>query len=148
MMSTKNATTIRKGMEKFAAATVVQSDKISLPLLIFDNLKGNIELLNKFNSFESIKVILCAVLTMIIPPIEKRGKENSSNHAISNLLGLNNKSLLMKHVFENCESLLAIKSLPLGACTVGMIERSLEPIIRYENSFIIHLIILFCNNVI
>lgn len=67
MVSTKNATTIKKGMEKFSEEKVVLNDKISLPLLMFDNIKENIELLNNFNSFESIKVILCVILTLIIP---------------------------------------------------------------------------------
>jgi hypothetical protein len=129
-VSTKNAITIKKGMEKFGVEKVLQNDKISLPLIIFDNIKENIESLNRFNSFENIKVILCAVLTIIITPIEKRSRENSSNHAISNLLGLNNKSMLMKHVFEKSESLLTTKKLPRGSCTVGMVESSLAPIVR------------------
>ena len=93
MIATKNATTIRRVKEKLNGIRPIQNTKIYLPLIIFDNIKENIDLLNKFNSFENIKAILCTILTIIIPPTEKRPEENSSNNAMSNLLGVNNKSL-------------------------------------------------------
>ena len=130
MISTKNATTLRREKEKLNGDKVIQNSKISLPLTIFDNIKENIDFLNKYTAFESIKAILCTVLTITIPPNQKRPKENSSNNAISNLLGVNNKSLLMKHVFEKCELLSKLKSMPHGTCTVGMIENALTPITR------------------
>lgn len=132
MISTKNATTLKREKEKLNNENLIKYPKISLPLVIFDNIKENIQLLNKYNSYESIKVILCTLLTVIIPATERRMKENSSNNAICNLLGLNNKSLLMKHVFVQCEALSELKRLPHGTCTIGMIENAIKPIIRYR----------------
>ena len=109
MISTKNATTLKREKEKFNNENLIEYPKISLQLIIFDNIKGNIQLLNKYNSYESVKVFLCTLLTILIPATEKRMTENSLNHAICNLLGLNNKSLLMKHVFVQCETLSELK---------------------------------------
>ena len=71
MISTKNKTTIRREKEKLNDIRPIQKTKISLPLIIFDNIKENIDLLNKFNAFENIKAIICTILTITIPPIEK-----------------------------------------------------------------------------
>ena len=87
MISTKNATTLKREMEKFKDNNLIQHQKISLPLVMFDNIKENVQFLNKYNSYESIKVILYAILTVLIPSTEKTMKENYSNNAICNLLG-------------------------------------------------------------
>ena len=146
MISTKNATTLKREMEKLKDNNLIQHQKISLPLVMFDNIKENIQFLNKCNSYESIKVILCAILTVLIPSTEKTMKENYSNNAICNLLGLNNKSLPMKHVFAQCESMLELKRLPRVNCTIGMIE-CIQTNFKVLITYAIHNHILVSNNI-
>ena len=105
MISTKHAITMNREKSSLAKTKeFYDSHKVSLPLLLFDNLLEKIKVIQQFNTHESMRVVLCTVLSLMIPSLQKRVNGNAAKNSICNLLGLSDKSSLTKHIFNRFKS--------------------------------------------
>lgn len=77
----------------------------SVKLAIFKLLRRSVTKLNRLNSTEPIRRILCVVLPLVFRTEEIRKTLVSSKAPIAELLGFNEKSILGKHVFEKSQGL-------------------------------------------
>jgi hypothetical protein len=100
----------------------------TIKLAIFEQLRISITKLNEFNSIESIRIVLCTILPLVIPEDQVRKQNSISKSGIAMALGFNEKSLIGKHVFE--KSLELHSALNGGTNTVQYIENAVVPITR------------------
>jgi hypothetical protein len=93
----------KEKMSLSAQKTVVASSGIKLA--VFEQLRSSIAKLNRLNSIESMRRILCVVLPLVIPVDEMRKGTITSKASIAEILGFNEKSIIGKHVFERSQAL-------------------------------------------
>lgn len=83
--------------------TIVASS--AMKLAVFEQLRTSITKLNRLNSIESMRRIMCVVLPLVIPIEAMRKGAVISKASIAELLGFNEKSIIGKHVFERSQTL-------------------------------------------
>jgi hypothetical protein len=93
----------KEKMSLSAQKTVVARSGIKLA--VFEQLSSSIAKLNRLNSIESMRRILCVVLPLVIPVDEMRKGTIISKASIAEILGFNEKSIIGKHVFERSQTL-------------------------------------------
>lgn len=77
----------------------------AVKLAIFQQLQFSITKLNKLNSTESMRKIMCVILPLVIPVEKMRNESIASKATVAKLLGFNEISVLGKHVFEKSNTL-------------------------------------------
>ena len=104
MKLTKGLNRLEKEELLLSEQKVVVSSS-ALKLAVFEQLRMSVTKLNRFNSTESMRRILCVVLPLVIPPEGMRKITAASKASVAELLGFNEKSVLGKHVFEKNQTL-------------------------------------------
>ena len=77
----------------------------AVKLAVFQQLHSSITKLNKLNSVESMRRIMCVILPLVIPAEKMKTDNIASKATVAKLLGFNEKSILGKHVFDKSVTL-------------------------------------------
>ena len=127
MKLTKGLNRLEKEELLLSERKVVVSSS-SIKLAVFEQLRVSIKKLNKFNSTESIRRILCVVLPLVIPTEGMRKTTAASKSSVAELLGFNERSILGKHVFEKSHALHT--ALQSNTNEIKIFEDAVLPVIR------------------
>jgi hypothetical protein len=92
------------------------------------------KIINAFNKNESIRKVLCSVLSLLIPPSKVCEEKDITKIFITDILNVNKRSLLVKHCFQKSDDLESKRNENNNHTTLLMIEDAVASIILHERS--------------